>query len=405
METNIIGKIKHQEKLIKASLFDLNKTNDVSLFSGSTGLSLYQINRKLISKHKQDIPDLVKKYFDDTFFILQNNSALYNTYNLGMGYSGIIWYYSYLTKLDIIEPGCLDAMENQFINLSLNDLESGDYDYLHSSLGYTLAILDRCHYDKIKLDYFSKIINLLDLNKKAVGTSFTWLHKPNYEDSKSLKSKTINLGLSHGVPSIISILCKLLKTNVENKKVTELLESAVDFLLTSKLKKSNLLSLYPVNCDENGLVMDGYSRLGWCYGDVGVAVAFWQAGKALNRTDLKNESIEILMHASTRKNLKKNAVNDACICHGTSGIAHIFNRFFKETGIKEFDNSRWYWLNETLKMAKYSDGLAGFKTWEERSWKNDSSLLEGITGIGLVLLGFLTDDVEDLNWDSCILLS
>lgn len=56
-------------------------------------------------------------------------------------------------------------------------------------------------------------------------------------------------------------------------------------------------------------------------------------------------------------------------------------------------------------MAKFEDGLAGYKTWQgaERGFRNEYGLLEGIAGIRLVLLAYLSD--EEPTWDECLLLS
>ncbi len=96
---------------------------------------------------------------------------------------------------------------------------------------------------------------------------------------------------------------------------------------------------------------------------------------------------------------------DACFCHGTSGIAHIFNRMWRETGMPECKDAAAYWIGQTLSLAKFEDGLAGYKTWQgtERGFQNEYGLLEGIAGIGLVLLSYHYE-IEP-TWDECLLLS
>ncbi|MBK9286010.1 MAG: lanthionine synthetase C family protein [Sphingobacteriaceae bacterium] len=399
-------KIKRQISLISESLVYAEKTSlDLSLFCGKAGYSLFKINEKLISNSREEVLFLIQNYFDETFLSLQNNKQMQGGYNLCLGYSGIIWYYSYLVNLGFAELGTLDSMENQLLNSSLNDLRNGEYDYLHYSLGLALAISNRNVFDKVKLDYFDSLIEILDDNKKDYDSGIAWVLNSDPKNPNAYEFKTINLSLSHGIPSIICLLSKLIKIKDINPKAKYLLENSVNFLLSLRLKKDNNVSLYPVNCYEDGTIMEGFSRLGWCYGDLGIAIALWNAGKALDRSDLKNEALEILIHSTKRLDLKQNAIKDACLCHGTSGMAHIYNRFYKETKLKEFDDARLYWLNETLKMSKYDDGIAGYKTWEESGWKNNDSLLEGVTGIGLALLGFLSENPEDLNWDTCLLLS
>jgi lantibiotic modifying enzyme len=110
---------------------------------------------------------------------------------------------------------------------------------------------------------------------------------------------------------------------------------------------------------------------------------------------------------SKRRGLAMNGLSDACFCHGTSGIAHIFNRFYLETKVPDFNSARQYWINETIKKADFENTECVFKTWEssDMRFQNDFGLLNGITGVGLTLLGFLSDNIEDLSWDKSLLLS
>ena len=147
------------------------------------------------------------------------------------------------------------------------------------------------------------------------------------------------------------------------------------------------------------------SRLGWCYGDLGIAMALWQAGVALHNESWKNKALEILLFAAEkRRNLEKNFVKDAGLCHGTAGIGHIFYRVWWNTKMSEFKKAADYWFEQTLKMAIFADGLAGYKAWNGRDgWKNKENLLEGIAGIGLALLTYYYE-IEP-TWDECMLLS
>lgn len=64
-----------------------------------------------------------------------------------------------------------------------------------------------------------------------------------------------------------------------------------------------------------------------------------------------------------------------------------------------------YWIEQTLDMAKFTDGLAGYKTWQGGvlGYETRYGLLEGIAGIGLVLLSYYYE-IEP-TWDECLLLS
>ena len=340
---------------------------------------------------------------------IQNAIELFSdkttTHTFCDGLAGSCWGLSHLVKKNKIDANLdelLCDIENHLETTSSHDFQVNYFDFLHGGLGACIYFLDRLPNKKAEL-YLIQTVKLL--NEKANRTSDgAWWENTYIKLNDDSTSIECNCGLSHGMPSIIWFLSKCYTCNIEREKCLDLLNDSVNWLIKKKSINNNYKSIYPIAIG-NGLPLLG-TRLAWCYGDLGIATTIWQAGIALNNNDWKQEAIDIMLHSAKRRDLKENGVLDAGICHGTAGIAHIFNRFYKETGLKEFDEARWYWINETLNMATHKDGLAGYKAWQaEKGWQNEYGLLEGVSGIGLVLLGFLTDDVEDLSWDRCLLLS
>ena len=107
-------------------------------------------------------------------------------------------------------------------------------------------------------------------------------------------------------------------------------------------------------------------------------------------------------YATRRVKGEQTWLNDCGICHGSAGVAMMFRRFYLETQEKIFHDAWIHWINFTLNFKRFDDGLAGFKTFESGEWKNDFSLLTGISGIGLALLSFVRDDSQE--WDELFLM-
>lgn len=130
-------------------------------------------------------------------------------------------------------------------------------------------------------------------------------------------------------------------------------------------------------------------------------------GVVIHNEEWKNRALEVLLYAAEkRRNLEENSVRDAGLCHGTAGIAHIFYRTWWNTGVLEFKQAADYWFDKTLEMAKFPNGIAGYKTWkglEYGGWQNDYCLLDGVAGIGLALMSYYTE--TEPSWDECLLLS
>jgi lantibiotic modifying enzyme len=213
-----------------------------------------------------------------------------------------------------------------------------------------------------------------------------------------------NISLSHGMSSIISILSKLLKIEEINKGKTEtLLRGTVQYILAQEIDKDKYGSFF-TNFALESTETVAKSRLAWCYGDLGIASVLYQAGKVLNKDSWINRSLEILLFAATQR---KDSLDDAILCHGTAGIGHIFYRMWWNTKLPEFKEAADYWFKETLKMATFKDGLAGFKALEmpdgKPTYVNKYGLLTGVAGIGLAMLTYYYE--LDPAWDECLLLS
>ena len=108
-----------------------------------------------------------------------------------------------------------------------------------------------------------------------------------------------------------------------------------------------------------------------------------------------------------RKSNEDTSVRDAGVCHGSFGNAQIFNYLYQETNNTIFKNAAIYWINRGLKMAIHKDGYAGYKqcigVGEDEKWSPEISLLEGVAGIGLTIIDYLTD--YENRWDECLMIS
>jgi hypothetical protein len=81
-------------------------------------------------------------------------------------------------------------------------------------------------------------------------------------------------------------------------------------------------------------------------------------------------------------------VVDASICHGSAGLAHIFNRLYQATGQSVFRSAAEEWLQHLV------------ETWCPDA---EPGLLTGAAGVGLVLLAASTP--HEPRWDRLFLLS
>lgn len=320
------------------------------------------------------------------------------------GLAGFGWYLTYLIENEVIDYKDVEDIVLEIDTLmyksTIDFFKNNNHDFLHGGLGCAYYLINRAKYNpNVKNDLNDIINNLLDISHLTEKGYRYW------NESSFIKDKTnmVNLGLAHGQASKIVFFSKIFESKLFDEVfIKEILLSAVDYLLSYK-RDNSCMALFPNYAEDNP---DKFYRLSWCYSDLGISIALWQAGLALQDKGIKQEAVEICLHTTKRKTPKETGVVDAGICHGTAGIAHIYNRMYRSTKKIEFKEATNYWINETLKMSKFSDGLAGYKTYrtpEFGGWQNRYGLLDGIAGIGLVLKSYVDDD--EPTWDSCLLLS
>jgi len=129
------------------------------------------------------------------------------------------------------------------------------------------------------------------------------------------------------------------------------------------------------------------SRTAWCYGDPGVSSTLQLAARLLEEPSWADAALAAARAAAGRPPWES-GVDDASLCHGAAGLAHLFNRMYQTTGEPAFEEAARRWLRATLSLVEEMD----------RPW-----FLEGLTGPGLVLLAACTE-VEPA-WDAVLAVS
>jgi len=380
-----------------------NNDLEMGLLSGKMGTSMSLLISVVLLKERNFKKQGIKTIGTVFKEIEQSDNYIYSFSN---GLAGIGWALEYLEQKGHIEYNTnilLEDFDSVLSNVLEWEMKRGNYDFLHGALGIALYFISRIH----KNENSSKIlqqfaVQLNELGEKQPSGSIKWISVLDIETRKT----GYNISLSHGMSSIAVILSKLYAMEgIDQKMIKNFLQGCVNYILEQEIDKDKYGSFFPSYAIESMEQIYG-SRLAWCYGDLGVAMALWQAGVALQNETWKNKALEVLLFAAEkRRDLEKNFVKDAGLCHGTASIGHIFYRTWWNTHLPEFKHAADYWFDQTLKMATFADGLAGYKTWHgaQGIWINSFGLLEGVAGIGLALLSYY-HEIEP-TWDECLLLS
>jgi len=313
------------------------------------------------------------------------------------GLAGIRFALRYLASRGYItaaDGSALDEIDPFLNDFATERFRQGDYDFLHGALG---IYLPETRYPKPDTrNLIPDTRNLTPpLRKLAISPSqntLAWESK-----HPQTGAPEINLGLAHGIPSILWALSHA----GEDAETREMISKGVEYLLSCRLEGAANGSLFPHRMVDGKPDQPG--RLAWCYGDPGVGAALWQIGLNCSRPDWQADAIGILRKAASRRETEANRVTDACICHGTAGLALIFFKMAMLTGHAELLDAASHWTRTTLDHGQNPTGAAGylFLTTGDR-YVSSYSLLEGIAGTGLTLLGLL--DSDTLGWEQGLML-
>ncbi|MFZ6014227.1 MAG: lanthionine synthetase C family protein [Bacteroidota bacterium] len=405
IDKRIINKKLEDICEIVSSLY--GRQYNLGVLNGVSGLSLFQF--------------YYARYVDQEAPAALGTQTIVNCVdriNRGYGYptfcnglAGIGWAFDHLHQEGFIELD-MDAMfsplDDYIYKRMCEDVSDNNYDFLHGAIGYGLYFLKRYRNSTSEVlkrkyhRYIFELVNFLERTAEADGDSFKWKTAQAIDP----KEHGYNLSLSHGIAGIINFLSRLYYFEDFRPKVKPLIEGGARYILRFQNQDEGAFALFPsrVTLDSE---INYRSRLAWCYGDLGIGVSLWHVSNALHDIWLKDTAIKVLRHASKRRNAEQSMVRDAGICHGAYGIAQVFNKIHRKTNDPDLHEAAQYWMEEGLKMAFHDDGFAGYRKFRmldnKESWDNDLCLLEGISGIGLVMIDHLSE--AESTWDECLLIS
>jgi hypothetical protein len=295
---------------------------------------------------------------------------------------------------------------------------TADYDLIRGLAGLGVYALERLPRPSA-LVCLTKIVDRLSETAEHGPQGTTWHTPPELlpDWQREIFPKGYyNLGLAHGVPAVIALL-SVTATAAAGigaagdtaaaelaRRARSLADGAIRWLLAQRLPPGQSSWFGATFSPETPAQQ---SRLAWCYGDPGIAASLLVTARAAGDAALERFALDLALDAAARP-MEDSAVRDAGLCHGSAGLAHLFNRFYQETGEPRLAEASRRWFEHALDFQLPGQGFAGYRAyWVEpggdQSWRNEAGLLEGVAGIGLALLGGIGD--FEPAWDRVLMLS
>jgi hypothetical protein len=318
------------------------------------------------------------------------------------GFTGLAWAVEAVERRLGAEAGDLaDEIDEALADYVAGGPWRGEYDLVSGLVGFAAYALDRLPAPGAERLLVSLADRLAEL-ALPVGDGLAWRTPPERLPPHQLAAfpgGCWNVGLAHGVPGVVAVLAGMLDAAIQADRTREVLAGAVRWLLAQRLEGC---PAFPSMVD--GAAGQNPSRLAWCYGDPGIAIALYRAGVALGDAAVVGAALDIARRAAEMPR-QGSGVVDAGICHGAAGLAHIFNRLHQATGEELFADAARRWLATTLDLRRPGEPVAGFAAWQavpEPHWSPTPGLLSGAAGVGAVFAAAI-HDLEPV-WDSCLLL-
>lgn len=326
------------------------------------------------------------------------------SWDMSSGIAGIAFVFQHLRNIGLLDPSedlNLSALDEAISMGADRDFGEGKWDPLHGLTGLGIYFIER-HRETGETKYLEKIVDQLVALSSLEKGCRVWV-TPGY---RHYSNNNYNFGMAHGMPGLLSFLAQIYALGIRQDAIAAIMPSCVSFLLAHSNDQEKWYTFpgsIEIASTPGGTPKLLPSRHGWCYGDLGMAVALIHCGKALDRDGWTRMGIDIALQ-TTLIPFEYTRCGDAPFCHGAVGLVHQYHRLYQATGDNQFKEAARQWLDITrdhyYRPGAYAGGYA-YRRYDEAEEKPEFisayGLLEGIAGIGLV---FLTcQHIVKPDWD------
>lgn len=368
------------------------------LLTGNAGIALFFAYLTLACP---DGPyeEMTQEYLDKMSDALADQQL---SHHLSGGIAGIAFVFQHLRNIGLLDSSediGLEALDESIINGSEQDFSGGNWDPLHGLVGLGIYFLER-YKETGERKNLERIVDQLNALAVAVAEkgAKVWVTRGFMHYSRD----NYNFGMAHGMPGLLSFLAAVYTLDIRRTVIEELIPSCCTFLFNHYQEKGEYYG-FPAYIELKPAPRLLPSRNGWCYGDLGMAIALIHCGKALDRKDWVQLGTGIALK-TTHIPFEAARCDDASFCHGAIGLVHQYNRLYRATQDVRFKNASDNWLTITHERYYRPDNYPGgyaYRKYDEATGSYADvlryGLLEGMAGIGLVLLS--CDGAIPPDWD------
>lgn len=402
LKNQLEAKLDEIDTIVKTNY---QQSKEIGALSGLAGLAIFEF---YYSRYK-NVPESADAAEEMVTIAFDQINEGFNIPTFCAGIAGLGWALQFLAVQDFIEIDCDEFLVDldDFLIESMDiDVEQNFYDFLHGMLGIAFYYLYRYQHTsstELRARYRQVLSNTI---QKLKDTAVVEKDSAKWESYLIRESQTrgYNLCLAHGAASIVNFLSRLAGDENFTAEATDLLKKSVTYLLSLENSMDEEKCTFPDWEYLNGVLQQS-GRLAWCYGDIGIAWSVWKAGKALSDDQLTQKGLDVLISTAFRRDPEDTKVVDVGFCHGAAGLMHMYSHLYQQTSLDCFQEAADYWAVQTLEMAIHPNGYAGYMQKRgdtEEPWRAELSMLEGVAGIGLSIISYLSPALS--RWNEAFLI-
>jgi hypothetical protein len=333
---------------------------------------------------------------DDLIAQLQSgapHTALYDS-----GLAGLGWTLTHILDGD----ESLVVLDEALVEIVRAERATGGYDLAQGLTGIGVYFLERLVTGggDAAREGLELVVDALARCATVTDDGITWLTTPEI-GPRSFREVYpdgfYDLGLAHGTAGVAAFLGRAAALDDRPVAPRRLCDAALRWIAAQRQDRDPCGRFPAVTVKGHA---PERARAAWCYGDPGIAVALWGVASRLGTPTAL--ALETAYDCATREPATC-GTRDTGLCHGTSGIAHLCNRFYQASGDTTFRDAARAWFARTLAGRRpANDGIGGFMQWRgEHEWQPASGLIDGAIGIGLALISAISD--TEPSWDRMLL--
>ena len=316
-----------------------------SLSAGHSGLALF-FGHLSLARSEERLAELATAHLSQAIESVASDPS--PSLGLFSGLSGLAWTWHHLSQVlhGESEPDATAELDEVLLEAVRAAPWQWDWDLISGLAGIGLYALSHPEPGFAQEAVEHIVARLAELTVEC-PTGIAWRTEPGLmtaTNAKAYPAGRFDQGVAHGVPGVIGFLGAAYERGIARQPTRALLEGALAWMYANMRPEdggSRFAYFPPVMAN---------TRSAWCYGDPGVSATLLRVGVLIGDKPLRELAASIACRAA-RLPIEQAGVVDTTLCHGSAGLAHIFNRIFQATGEEDLAIAAKAWFQQSTPLS------------------------------------------------------